>query len=208
MFIRIFIGNPYGKFEYIIDGGSKMKELKKCMYLLVFVLCASFTDASASQVINRVNAETSINNEDWGYIESEDGSLTIIQYRGSDTDIIIPGSIDGKKVTKIGENAFYERMSLTSVVIPTSVTNIGEHAFYGCRNLISVTIPEGVTNIGENAFCGCWNLISVTIPEGVTSIGAFAFDGCESLTSITLPSSVTSIDSFAFRVCSGLNQCH
>lgn len=36
-----------------------------------------------------------------------------------------------------------------------AVTSIGDHAFSNCSSLTSVAIPEGVINIGESAFSGC-----------------------------------------------------
>ena len=66
-----------------------------------------------------------------------------------------------------------------------SVTSIGEYAFYNCSSLTSVTIGESVISIGNSAFQGCSSLTSVTIGENVTSIGEYAFFGCPSLTSIT-----------------------
>ncbi|MDO4527238.1 MAG: leucine-rich repeat protein, partial [bacterium] len=47
-------------------------------------------------------------------------------------DLIIPATINGKKVTLIGERAFWCCSSLTSVTIPSSVTSIGNYAFDGC----------------------------------------------------------------------------
>ena len=80
-------------------------------------------------------------------------------------------------ITSIGEGAFYECSSLTSVTIPNSVTSIGESAFYRCSSLTSVTIPNSVTSIGESAFYRCSNLTSVTIPNSLTFIGSSAFSG-------------------------------
>ena len=109
-----------------------------------------------------------------------------------------------RKVTSIGDDAFYDCSGLTSVTIPNSVTRIGDHAFSSCSGLTSVTIPNSVTSIGGSAFSGCSGLTSVTIPNSVKSIGGSAFNECSGLTSVTIPNSVTSIGEWAFGYCSGL----
>ncbi len=108
------------------------------------------------------------------------------------------------RVTSIGNGAFQECKSLTSVTIPNSVTSIGWATFVGCSSLTSITIPNSVTSIGRGAFRYCSSLTSVTIPNSVTSIGNAAFLGCESLTSVTIPNSVTSIGWYAFVGCTSL----
>ena len=113
-------------------------------------------------------------------------------------------SVRTYSVTSIGDNAFYNCNSLTSIDIPNSVTSIGDDAFRDCSSLTSVTIPNSVTSIGYYAFCWCSSLTSVTIPNSVTYIGSGAFAGCSSLTSVAIPNSVTSIGYDVFYHCSGL----
>ena len=80
-------------------------------------------------------------------------------------------------------NAIIETKSNTLIygsnnaVIPNTVTSIGEKAFYNCSTLTSITIPNSVISIGASAFWGCSVLTSITIPESVTTIGEAAFDG-------------------------------
>ena len=82
----------------------------------------------------------------------DDGTVEITGYNGSAETVVIPGTIDGK-----------------------SVTSIGNYAFRNCSSLTSRTIPDGVTSIGSSAFIDCSNLTSITIPDSVTSIGYWAF---------------------------------
>lgn len=98
--------------------------------------------------------------------------------------IVIPETLGGVPVTQIGNYAFYDCSSLTSVVIPEGVATIGSNAFMKCSVLTSVVIPESVTSIGGNAFRGCSALTEVIIPEGVTEIGNSAFYDCSSLTKV------------------------
>ena len=87
----------------------------------------------------------------------------------------------------------------------TALTSIGDYAFFNCSSLTSIEIPNSVTSIGQSAFLGCSSLTSIEIPNSVTSIGNYAFSDCSSLTSIEIPNSVTSIGTNPFG-CSGLVQ--
>ena len=96
-------------------------------------------------------------------------------------DVKIPVTLNGVKVTSIGDHAFLMCDGMTSVTIPSSVTNIGWSAFSGCRRLTSVTIPEGVKCIGKGAFSGCCGLTLVTIPASVMYIEDEAFSSSPKL---------------------------
>ena len=119
-----------------------------------------------------------------------------------------------KGVTAIGDYAFFDCTSLTSVEIPSSVTEIGNSVFEGCSSLTSIVVEEG--NSVYDSREGCNAIIetatnklirgcnSTIIPSSVTEIGRSAFYGCTSLASIEIPSSVTKIEYGAFDGCTSL----
>ena len=66
-------------------------------------------------------------------------TVTITKYTGTESTVILPSTISGWPVTKIGEDALKDNTTITSVTIPANVTEIGANAFAGCTNLTSVT---------------------------------------------------------------------
>ncbi len=116
------------------------------------------------------------------------------------TSVTLPES-----VSAIEEYAFYACESLASVNIPKSVTAINRYTFYGCKSLTSIELPQVITSISEYTFSGCSSLSSVNIPNGVTTIGERAFENCSNLTAITLPEGLTAIGTYAFSKC-GLSE--
>lgn len=101
---------------------------------------------------------------------TNNGTITIVKYRGNGGAVVVPESIDDLPVTSIGNGAFWNNSSLTSVTIPNGVTNIGEGAFMNCSSLASVVLPASVTCIGNNAFYPCPSLTNVTLARGLVKV--------------------------------------
>ena len=134
---------------------------------------------------------------DYTYNALDDGTIEITGYSGSAENIVIPAQIDGKSVTRIGNNAF-EKSSAKEIVIPDSVTDIEQYAFEGCTSLSDITLPDSLTSIGLSAFESCTALTDIALPDSLTYIDGFAFANCTSLKTVTVPASVTFIGGWAF----------
>jgi hypothetical protein len=104
-------------------------------------------------------------------------------------DVVIPETVTYSDteytVTSIGEKAFYECSTLTSIELPASVTTIGDYAFCGCESLTSIELPQSVTTIVKGAFAYCISLTNIELPASLTLIGDYAFEGCAALEKVT-----------------------
>ena len=74
-------------------------------------------------------------------------TVTITKYTGKESTVILPSTISRWPVTKIGEDAFQDNTTITSVTIPANVTEIGANAFAGCTNLTSVNYEGDWSNL-------------------------------------------------------------
>lgn len=130
------------------------------------------------------------------YLYNSDGTELTLVGRGTNTDeaIVIPSYVNGAKVVAIGESAFQNDTTLTSVVFPSTITTIGRYAFQG-TNLTGVAIPSSVVEIGSGAFVLCSKLDTAVI--GAKVIGASAFFGC-ALTTLVIENTVNEINGGAF----------
>ena len=134
------------------------------------------------------------------------GKVTISEYIGSESVLIIPSQIEGYPVTSIGSNAFSDCESLTSITIPEGVKSVGPFAFNGTAYYDDTTNWEDDVLYIDSVLIDAKETISgdYSIKEGTTVIADYAFAWCESLTSITIPKSVTSIGDEVLLKCKNL----
>ena len=199
-----------------------------------FVACSGGKESDGSELDNYTPPKTTAKIEN-GTLTFKDGpaeTAIITKWTGKSEkhEVKIPDTVEGRKVSAIGESAFYYQTLVTKVVLPDTVEYIDNFAFAGCVSLETIVIPASVKWIGELAFQGCeslkevkfeggelesignfafndcTNLAKITLPEGLKSIGDQAFGDCKSLESLTTPSTLETIGTFAFFGCEGLNK--
>jgi len=143
------------------------------------------------------------------------------------TDVVIPETVNGYTVMKIGDDAFSwnlnlktvelpntvktiaswafaEALNLESVKMPNMLDSIGHQAFQECEKLKEISIPSSVRFIGLSAFVGCKSIDTIVIPEGIETIKGDCYAGCEALKTVTLPSTLKTIERMAFEGCRSL----
>ena len=145
--------------------------------------------------------------------------------------VVIPATIDEKKVVSLGSDAFRNATNITEIVIPDTLTKIGLRSFSDCTGLTKIDLGKGVTSIQGAAFRNCKGLISITIPksvksnetviapfenctnitkvvfeDGITEIPQCICRGLTGITEVTIPDSVTYVDYLAFADCTNLKK--
>lgn len=122
-----------------------------------------------------------------------------------DKDVIIPETIDGYPVTKLGTGIFEDCEELNSVKLPEGITEIPEEAFSGCKDLTQITFEGKITTIGSKAFYNCLKLEQLDGDwSKVTNISEGCFKNCNRLTLKELPSELLEIGNQAFYNCDNL----
>lgn len=120
--------------------------------------------------------------------------------------VVIPETIEGKRVASIGAGVFTGLTDLSAVVIPETVTSIGAFAFANCTELTALSLPASLTDLGDGAFSGCAKLASLTFAANgaLKAIPKSAFMNCSALTALAIPAYVKTIKTGAFQNCSAI----
>lgn len=130
--------------------GSVLKKVIAAVFVIAVIgLAVSFVIRSGPRTVTEGDYTFSVTK----------ASAVLIEYNGSDTLIEVPGEVNLRPVTEIGEGAFAGNQSIQRVTLPESVAVIGENAFAGCSELmILVAQREEVTRVADTAFDGCEKL--------------------------------------------------
>lgn len=171
-------------------------------FLLVVTMIMSVIGIATYSAETTSSAERPvITSGDYQYSLLDDGTAEIVKYTGTATALTIPSSLDGIKVTAIGDFAVKGNKTITSLVIPEGVTLIGGNAFSSCENMKSLSLPQTVSTLGLSCFAMCDSLESVDLPDSITSVGDFTFNSCDALARVKLSSKLEVLSDFMFTNC-------
>lgn len=134
-------------------------------------------------------------NFDYKILEDNTIEVTLVHLNLGDK-IIIPEKVINRKVTSIGEKAFY-LSKFYEVFLPNTITKIKDEAFLNCWNLSEINIPENLEYLGKGAFRET-DISYIKLPQGITEINEDTFRMCRSLNSIILSNNIKKISSGAF----------
>lgn len=171
----------------------------------------SDTETSQDNSADEANYKVS---GDFKYSLTPSGNVCIEDCTSTAESLVIPDTIDGKKVTDLGKTALgsdHENSPFVSVTIPASVEYISEeNPFMYCTKLKEIKVESGNADfVAEDGilyskdkttiYCYpcCKDGDNFDIPDGVKVIGTAAFYDTKIIT-VSVPSSVEEIGVFAF----------
>lgn len=135
---------------------------------------------------------------DFGYLMYEDKAVLAV-YTGTNVDIVIPASVNGKPVKSIADDFAVSNIlksNIETVTLPSCLDTIGANAFKGASKLESINL-DNVEYIGDYAFYYCSSLVEVDL-SSAQDVGDYSFTNCTALEDIGSFDSIISIGSHAF----------
>ena len=133
----------------------------------------------------------------------EQNEVCLIAYIGDKEYVIVPDEIEGKPVTSMGDNVFYET-AVRFVSLPDSIREMGHHTFGGCTRLVYTYMPDSLEVLPDATFESCFRLRNPGLNDGLKKIEQSAFWVNNYLTELHLPETLEEIEDDAFAFCSYL----
>lgn len=100
--------------------------------------------------------------------------------------ITVPSSIDGYKVTAIGEGCFKGDASIEEVILPDTLEKVASYAFANMKNLKRLDFPDSVRSISGFAVYFSDQLEAISIGKNTSFLGNGAFVYAHSLRELTV----------------------
>ncbi len=223
-----------GNVELPVSTGSGSSTTTFTLTLTVANTDTNLTDASFNYVLNLYDESSvpvipsPVSDFTFTFNDSEK-TATLNKYTGSDTNVVIPSTVNKVSSTTATEGTEYTVTAIAAGPTPSGPEEVSEGPFYSGKSTITkVTIPETISSIGKYAFYSLSALneiifdgdsqltsindyvfkrsalTAINIPSSVTTIGVSAFDDTD-LVSIIIPENVTSIGDEAFYYCMSLS---
>ncbi len=117
-------------------------------------------------------------------------------------NVVIPSTVEGYPVAKIGVKAFDNCGKIISLTISDGVTIIEDYAFQHCSNIKTISFSNTLEQVGWESFQYCRGMTSLYLPQSLKKIGHGTFSDCTSLTLVE--TYATYLDMGAFNGCTAL----
>lgn len=118
------------------------------------------------------------------------GQGTLIQYTGSDKEVVVPAMINGQTVIGLS-GAFMNNTTIEKVILPDTVKSFGDDTFNGCTSLSSIhvyhsaTKPEDEYRWQNYVYVSDADIYEIegkagcVIPAALTTLGQRVFNSCD-----------------------------
>lgn len=110
----------------------------------------------------------------------------VTEYKGSDTDIVIPAYINGNRISGVGYNSVAVKglSTVKSVKVEYGILSLYKNAFDGYGNLERIELSDFLTGISAYSMRNT-GITTLRLPDKLINIDSSAFDGCNALESIS-----------------------
>ncbi len=87
--------------------------------------------------------------------------VTITKYKGTDTTVVIPETIDGYPVTHLSAGVFKDNKNLTTLVFPRCIISVASSTVQNCQNFTTLRFFDSVQTMPDDWYAKCPNFSKI-----------------------------------------------